>query len=100
MTHALSHPQACTHFLGAPMACVPVMHNRHIPANSTGAQLQPRGYRALRNKSKRALQPPSLPIPVPAWEDEDEESTDAADELNDLADVGDKQGNGECGSHP
>uniref|UniRef100_A0A663MIA3 N-terminal EF-hand calcium binding protein 2 n=1 Tax=Athene cunicularia TaxID=194338 RepID=A0A663MIA3_ATHCN len=43
---------------------------------------------------------PLLPLPNLAWEDEDEEGADAPDELNDLADIRDKEGNGERGSHP
>lgn len=42
----------------------------------------------------------SLPVPPLAWEDEDEEGADAPDELDDFADVGDEEGDGQRGSHP
>lgn len=118
-----------THFLRGLRVRVPVMHTRHSPAANTEAQPRCHGTLcpgpAVASPTSTPLHPqngarmshlppqphrsdalgtgdplPSLPLLTLAWEDEDEEGADASNELNDLANVRDEQGDGECGGHP
>jgi len=106
-TPAPATKPADTHFLRGARARLLVMHTRHSPAANErhclpgqGPPCAPKaGPRpATRHHGRRPL--PSLPPLALAWEDEDEGGADAPDELDDLANVGDEQGDGERGGHP